>query len=110
MHYLSDLTDYMSEGARKKLDEKDITLKMAKVTSKLEGKHTLTEIGNLYDRRKNQRKNIDINDDKLFSSFSFLTRMTEEHPDNKVKKALVNKMDNLLEKIRNHKKEENGED
>lgn len=104
MHYLQGLTDYMNENAQKKLDEKDITLKMAKVTSKLEGKHTLTEIGNLYDRRKSMR-DIDISDEKLYSSFSFLTRMSADHPDNKVKKALLKKMDHLLHRIKTENEE-----
>ena len=77
---------------------------MAKVTSKLEGKHTLTEIGNLYDRRSHLRSNINVSDEKLYSSFSFLTQMTANHPDNKIKTALMKKLDHLLNKIKKEEK------
>lgn len=102
--YLSDLTESLPEQKKEEMIEKEVPLRMEVVRSKLEGERSLLHTAAHYDRRSRDRiPEMDIDDEKLSHSLSFLKDMAHQYPDQKVSKNFDKKMEKLLDKIRHFK-------
>ena len=98
--YLTELTEEATGEERQVLIENSIPLKLAGLSAKLSGEPGFLETAQKYDRRKRERHNIIINEEKIRESLNVLKSLAEEYPMKTVKENLNLKLEKVISHVK----------
>jgi tetratricopeptide (TPR) repeat protein len=107
--YLSALTDETTGEGRKRLIEDGVPLKFAGLHARLSGEPNLREVAQKYDRRRKERHNIELNEERIRGSLDAFKSLAEAYPSGTVSESLTRKLGKIMSFVGRLKKEEENE-
>jgi tetratricopeptide (TPR) repeat protein len=101
--YLSDLTDKTTGEGRQQLIDDGVPLKLAGLHARLSGEPNLRVAAQKYDRRRQERHNIELNEDKIKESLNAFKSLAEAYPNQSVSESLSKKLGKIMSFVSRNK-------
>ncbi len=94
--YLSELTDQTSGEGRDLLIKEGVPLKLAGLSAKLSGEPNLRDVAQKYDRRRRERHNIALSEEKIKDSLNAFKQLAESYPGGAVSESFSRKLGSIM--------------
>ena len=108
--YLTELTDQTSGEGRDLLIREGVPLKLAGLSARLSGERNFRAAAQKFDRRRRERHNIELDEDKIKDSLGVFKKLAEAYPGGAIRESLSQKLGSIMTFVgkKDEKTEEDG--
>jgi len=106
--YLSELTEETSGEGRQRLIDDGVPLKLAGLSARLSGEPRFREVAQKFDRRRRERHNVELNEDRIRGSLNAFKSLADAYPSETVRESLARKLGRIMSLV-DHKDSEEPE-